>query len=172
MAGKGYRECASGCVDRSGDHTEWNTDTMPASIRHSRPGPRRLERVREAGARPPPYGWGKAGFASAAMAFSSVSVVGNSLRLRRWAWLTGTILATITTQEMIMATATLKVQGMTCQHCVRTVRDTLEAQDGVERADVDLTGGRATVEYDAALVTPRDLAAAVSDEGYMAEEAT
>lgn len=69
-----------------------------------------------------------------------------------------------------MATATLKVQGMTCQHCVRTVRDTLEAQDGVQRADVDLGGGSARVEYDEKLVTPRELANAVSDEGYMTEE--
>jgi copper ion binding protein len=71
-----------------------------------------------------------------------------------------------------MATATLKVAGMTCQHCVRTVQETLESQDGVVRADVDLQGGRATVEYDAALVTPHDLAAAVLEEGYTAEEVT
>jgi copper chaperone len=71
-----------------------------------------------------------------------------------------------------MATATLKVQGMTCQHCVRTVRETLEGQDGVQRADVDLTGGSATVEYDDGLVTPAELANAVAEEGYMAEEVT
>jgi copper chaperone len=71
-----------------------------------------------------------------------------------------------------MTTATLKVTGMTCQHCVRTVQETLESQDGVVRADVDLQGGRATVEYDAALVTPRELAAAVLEEGYTAEEVT
>lgn len=71
-----------------------------------------------------------------------------------------------------MATATLKVTGMTCQHCVRTVRETLEAQDGVQRADIDLPAGRAKVEYDAALVTPAELAGVVSEEGYMAEEVT
>ncbi|CAN5639126.1 copper chaperone CopZ [soil metagenome] len=69
-----------------------------------------------------------------------------------------------------MATATLKISGMTCQHCVRAVTDALEGQDGVSRADVDLEGGRARVEYDAGLVTPADLANAVVDEGYEAEE--
>jgi copper chaperone len=71
-----------------------------------------------------------------------------------------------------MATATLKVTGMTCQHCVRTVRETLEAQDGVTRADVDLQAGSATVEYDGALVSATELASAVMDEGYTAEEVT
>jgi copper chaperone len=69
-----------------------------------------------------------------------------------------------------MARTTLKVDGMTCQHCVRAVAGALENQDGVKRADVDLQAGRATVEYDEALVTPRELASAVADEGYEAEE--
>jgi copper chaperone len=69
-----------------------------------------------------------------------------------------------------MATATLKVNGMTCGHCVKAVTDALQSQDGVTRADVDLTAGRARVEYDESLVTPRELANVVSDEGYEAEE--
>jgi copper chaperone CopZ len=59
---------------------------------------------------------------------------------------------------------------MTCQHCVRAVTDALERHDGVRRAAVDLAGGRATVEYDETRVTPRELAGAVLDEGYPAEE--
>jgi len=69
-----------------------------------------------------------------------------------------------------MASVTLKVEGMTCQHCVRTVRETLERQAGVERAKVDLTAGRAVVDYDDAKITPRTLANAVMEEGYTAEE--
>jgi copper chaperone len=69
-----------------------------------------------------------------------------------------------------MATAVLKVSGMTCGHCVQAVRQALESQDGVERADVDLQAGRAQVEYDEGRVTPRQLANAVMDEGYEAEE--
>lgn len=71
-----------------------------------------------------------------------------------------------------MATATLKVTGMTCQHCVRAVTQALESRDGVSRAEVDLQAGRARVEYDASQVTTGELAAAVADEGYEAEEVT
>jgi copper chaperone len=69
-----------------------------------------------------------------------------------------------------MAQTTLKVQGMTCQHCVRAVTGALEGQDGVRSARVDLQGGQAVVEYDDALVTPGELANAVAEEGYEAEE--
>lgn len=69
-----------------------------------------------------------------------------------------------------MATATLKVSGMSCQHCVRSVMSALQGVEGVERAEVDLGKGRATVEYDAALTNPRALANVVMDEGYVAEE--
>jgi copper chaperone len=69
-----------------------------------------------------------------------------------------------------MARATLKVTGMTCQHCVRSVREALEGRDGVRSADVDLQAGRAVVEYDEAQVTPGELAGVVAEEGYEAEE--
>lgn len=71
-----------------------------------------------------------------------------------------------------MATTTLKVTGMTCQHCVRSVTQALESQDGVASADVDLQAGRARVSYDDARVTPAQLADAIIDEGYEAEEVT
>jgi copper chaperone len=69
-----------------------------------------------------------------------------------------------------MATATLKVQGMTCGHCVRAVTDALLGVEGVSEARVDLEAGRATVEYDASKTSPRELANVIMDEGYTAEE--
>ena len=69
-----------------------------------------------------------------------------------------------------MSTATLKISGMSCQHCVRTVTNALEKTDGVSSASVDLGGGRAVVEYDPAQTNPRALANVVMDEGYAAEE--
>jgi copper chaperone len=69
-----------------------------------------------------------------------------------------------------MATATLKIEGMSCGHCVRAVTDALKRTAGVQRADVDLEMGRAVVEFDAAQTSPRALANAVMDEGYEAEE--
>ena len=69
-----------------------------------------------------------------------------------------------------MATATLKVTGMSCEHCVRAVTQALQGREGVRRAEVDLDGGRARVEYDETKTNPRELAGAVTDEGYTAEE--
>lgn len=69
-----------------------------------------------------------------------------------------------------MATATLKVSGMSCEHCVRAVTRALQSRDGVQKASVDLQGARATVEYDESKTNPRALAGAVMDEGYTAEE--
>ena len=69
-----------------------------------------------------------------------------------------------------MATAVLKVQGMTCGHCVKSVTEALENVDGVRRAQVDLQAGRATVEYDETRTSPETLAGVVTEEGYTAEE--
>ena len=66
-------------------------------------------------------------------------------------------------------TATLKVTGMSCGHCVKAVTEALEAVDGVRSAEVDLTAGRAVVAYDASLAAPERLAEAVEEEGSRAE---
>ena len=63
----------------------------------------------------------------------------------------------------------LPVEGMTCQHCVRTVTSALEAVPGVKHATVDLAAGRAEVEVadgkvDNAIRT--QLAEAVDRAGY------
>jgi copper chaperone CopZ len=62
-----------------------------------------------------------------------------------------------------MATLDIRIDGMTCQHCIRAVFTALGAVEGVERADVQL--GRATLEHDgrATLDAVRD---AVAVAGY------
>ena len=62
----------------------------------------------------------------------------------------------------------LKIDGMTCDHCVRAVKNALQAVPGVESADVILAEGRATVMHEG---VPGALVAAVEDEGYEAREA-
>jgi copper chaperone len=69
-----------------------------------------------------------------------------------------------------MTTTTLKVSGMTCGHCVRSVTDAIGALDGVQSTDVELKDGRAVVVHDETKVSPRDLVSAVMEEGYTAEE--
>jgi len=65
-------------------------------------------------------------------------------------------------------TAHLSVQGMTCGGCARSVQKKLEATPGVRKADVNLQGASATVEYDADAVQPDALAAAVRSIGFEA----
>lgn len=69
-----------------------------------------------------------------------------------------------------MATATLKVSGMSCGHCVKAVTQALEGVAGVRSAQVDLADARATVDYDESTTSLRALADAVGEEGYTVEE--
>ena len=63
-------------------------------------------------------------------------------------------------------TVQLDIQGMTCDHCVRAVRQALEGVSGATVESVEL--GTAQVRYDPEQTSPARLAEAVSDEGYEA----
>ena len=41
---------------------------------------------------------------------------------------------------------TVKIKGMSCQHCVKSVKKTLEEIDGIANVDVDLAKGEASFE--------------------------
>ncbi|BCK53238.1 heavy-metal-associated domain-containing protein [Nocardia wallacei] len=64
-----------------------------------------------------------------------------------------------------MATSTYTVTGMTCGHCVASVRQEIGKIDGVTSVDVDLASGRVQVES-AAPLAAADVAAAVDEAGY------
>ena len=93
----------------------------------------------------------------AAMAFSSVSVVTNSLRLRRKRMETERILLNETkelesaTEEVVeevkKVTRTYKVAGMMCKHCVGRVERALNSIDGIQ-ATVTLEPPVVTVIFD------------------------
>ena len=93
----------------------------------------------------------------AAMAFSSVSVVTNSLRLRRKRMETERILLNETkelesameevVEEVKKVTRTYKVAGMMCKHCVGRVERALNSIDGIQ-ATVTLEPPVATVIFD------------------------
>jgi copper chaperone CopZ len=60
---------------------------------------------------------------------------------------------------------TISVTGMTCQNCVRHVRQALEALPGVRSTVVDLEAGSASLETEREV--PRaELAAALEEAGY------
>ncbi len=65
-----------------------------------------------------------------------------------------------------MATSTLKIQGMTCNHCVMRVAKALKAVPGVQDAQVDLQKAQAVVTFDDAKVAADTLSSAVVDAGY------
>ena len=67
-----------------------------------------------------------------------------------------------------MNTTTLDVQGMTCQNCVRHVREALERVPGVRSADVNLESGSAVVHHDQT-IDPQTFIAAIEEEGYEAK---
>ncbi|NLW44859.1 MAG: heavy-metal-associated domain-containing protein [Syntrophomonadaceae bacterium] len=65
-----------------------------------------------------------------------------------------------------MSVKQLKVAGMSCQHCQRAVENSLLALPGIKRAEVDLSQGTVTVEYDAERVGLDDMKKSVADAGY------
>jgi copper ion binding protein len=65
-----------------------------------------------------------------------------------------------------MATQTIKIEGMTCNHCVMRVEKALKALPGVMDARVDLQKGVAVVTYDDTKITPEKLSFAVVEAGY------
>ena len=65
-----------------------------------------------------------------------------------------------------MNRTTLKIEGMTCGHCVASVKQTLQELDGVTVETVAV--GTATVQYDPTLASVEQIAEAVGDAGYPA----
>jgi len=65
-----------------------------------------------------------------------------------------------------MAQTTLKIQGMTCNHCVMRVAKALKAVPGVQDAQVDLSKAEAVITYDDAKATMVKLSVAVAEAGY------
>ncbi|MET9242500.1 copper ion binding protein [Nonomuraea sp. NPDC003709] len=64
-----------------------------------------------------------------------------------------------------MATATYTVTGMTCGHCVSSVKEEVGEVSGVTSVEVDLASGLLTVESDSP-VEAADIVAAVEEAGY------
>ena len=67
---------------------------------------------------------------------------------------------------------TITVTGMTCGHCEQHVKQAAEQVPGVSSVVVDLKGGRATVSFDPSATTAAAIAAAITDSGYDATEAS
>jgi copper chaperone len=69
-------------------------------------------------------------------------------------------------EDFDMTTETIRVEGMSCDHCVKAVTAAASALPGVASVSVDLKGGTATVDYDPALSTLDQLKTAIEDQGF------
>jgi copper chaperone CopZ len=65
-----------------------------------------------------------------------------------------------------MAEIMLNVPDITCDHCARTIDQTLSALAGVRRVDVDVPAKRVRLEYDAGQADLGAIRAALDEEGY------
>ena len=63
-----------------------------------------------------------------------------------------------------MAETILTIEGMSCQHCVMSVKKALESISGV--SSVDVTIGNAKVTFDASKTNRDDITKAVVNAGY------
>jgi copper chaperone len=62
---------------------------------------------------------------------------------------------------------TLKIDGMTCQHCVMAVKNELQKLD-IQNLEVKI--GEASFEYDAKKVDEQSIKAAIQEAGYVVVE--
>jgi copper chaperone len=69
-----------------------------------------------------------------------------------------------------METVTLKVDGMTCGHCVHSVKQALTSMEGVSLEQLAI--GSAKVSFDPARTNLAALIDAIADAGYEAREVT
>jgi copper chaperone len=65
-----------------------------------------------------------------------------------------------------MATKTIQVEGMSCEHCKSAVSGALNNLEGVSQADVNLETGTVDVNYDESKVDDVAMTEAIEDQGY------
>ena len=67
-----------------------------------------------------------------------------------------------------MQPLSLTIEGMTCEHCVRAVKNRLAVTDGVQVEEVKV--GAARLAFDPAKTNVDAIEEAIADEGYTAFE--
>ncbi|WP_206856228.1 copper chaperone CopZ [Candidatus Enterococcus mangumiae] len=63
----------------------------------------------------------------------------------------------------------LKINGMSCNHCVSRVEETVKALPGVKKVNVHLKKEIGTVTLDETVIQPLTICQAINDLGYQAE---
>ena len=65
-----------------------------------------------------------------------------------------------------MEQLTLKVEGMSCGHCVNSIESSVKELNGVEKVKVQLAEGTVEVTIDSSAITFKDIVAVIEDQGY------
>jgi copper chaperone len=65
-----------------------------------------------------------------------------------------------------MEKTVLKVDGMSCEHCVKAVTKAVSALPGIGGVTVDLKTGTVTVEHDPAQSPAAQIAFEIEEQGY------
>ena len=60
----------------------------------------------------------------------------------------------------------LKVEGMTCQHCVQTVTETVGKMTGVEKVEVRLEQKEVTIDFDELQTQTEAISAQIVEAGF------
>ena len=65
-----------------------------------------------------------------------------------------------------MENKTIKVEGMSCEHCVKAVTEAISGLAGVENVNVELKAGTASFSFDASKCSLTQIEAAVEEAGF------
>lgn len=61
---------------------------------------------------------------------------------------------------------TLKVEGMTCNHCVQTIEENVTAISGVDNVQLHLENGTVDVEFNKDVVQVKQITKTIEDRGF------
>ena len=67
---------------------------------------------------------------------------------------------------MATVATVFNVEGMSCNHCVNSIKSAVGAIQGVENVEVDLKAKKVTVGYTAGLVAIETIKETIEDQGY------
>ena len=65
-----------------------------------------------------------------------------------------------------MQQITLKVDGMTCGGCVKSIQNALTARDGVQDAVADLDNASVSIDFDPQKIQETSIRDAIEDAGF------
>jgi len=68
--------------------------------------------------------------------------------------------------NMSTENSVLTVEGMSCNHCVNSIKKVVGDLNGVDNVSVDLVGKKVSIEYDSEKVDIQTIKDTIEDQGY------